>query len=302
MIIPTFNRWPHICAAIDSVLGQTYDKTDCLVVDDHSSDDTLDLLKDKYGDKISVLFGDANRGQSYCKNLGAKSCDSDYICFLDSDDILEADAVEQRVTLLTELTNAAPDQDAAKKVIASFGLIRHNNKARHSLTNKKSRGDKLFFKEYLAKHGWCHNNGFLINREVFLRHGMYDERLRNKEDIELLLRLLAKHPFHYCGAEIGDVRDVCNDRARNNYDRIIKQNTLFSSIVQNNELLASLLDNEAIRRLVWSDVEEELRSLYKLKNYIQFQSFYKKVRKDSHFKNKRRFFKRYLISYLKQIL
>ena len=115
VIISTYNRWPIVCDAIDSVLGQSYQYTDCLVVDDASTDQTIQSLKSKYGNRIKIISNEMNKGQSYCRNLGAESCMSDCICFLDSDDILKYDAVKDRISFFNEKKN---------DVTVSFGLIR----------------------------------------------------------------------------------------------------------------------------------------------------------------------------------
>ena len=176
VIIATYNRWPIVCTAIDSVLEQTYPGTGCLVVDDASTDDTPALIEDRYGSKVSVVVHKANQGQSVSRNSGAEACKSDGICFLDSDDILAHDAVETRVSLFNE------NRDDVR---VSFGLVRTPRMKRHHLLDHKKRGDKLLLEEYLRDNSWCHNSGFLIDRDVFLRDGMYDSRLRHKEDIEL---------------------------------------------------------------------------------------------------------------------
>lgn len=291
VIIATYNRWPIVCTAIESVLEQTYPHTDCLVVDDASSDDTPALIRDRYGSKVSVVARKTNGGQSACRNAGVEACDSDGICFLDSDDVLDSDAVENRVTLFHEST---------ADIKAAFGLVRTPRMKRHPLLDRKQRGEKLSLAEYLQENGWCHNSGFLIDRNTFLRDGMYDARLRHKEDMELLLRLLYKHPFYFSGAQIGQVRDICGEnRERNNYQKIIRQGSLFSSVILENPLLQGVIDQSEIQEFICHDIEEELRALYKLGRYAEFRSFYRTAVKDAQIRNTKRFFKRYLLSFVR---
>ena len=290
VIIPTFNRWPDICLAIDSVLDQTYQETRCMVVDDASTDSTIESLQKKYGSTISIIENKENKGQSSCRNQGVESCDSDYICFLDSDDVLWPEAVADRMSLFDEC-----DED----VHASFGLFRTSRMGENDLLYKKKRGEKLLLPEYLEQISWCNNNGFLIDRKIFLSDGMYETRLRNKEDVELLIRLLSKHPFYYCGAEIGEVRDVCgNDRARYDHEGIIEYKTLFSDIVR----AKGVLDDSAMHRLICSDTEEVLRSLYKLGRYREYRLAYKQAVNAGNISNTKRFLQRYILSYVKELL
>jgi glycosyltransferase involved in cell wall biosynthesis len=293
IIIPTYNRWPLICSSIDSVLKQSYQNTKCMVVDDASTDNTVELLTNKYGKQIELISSSKNKGQSYCRNLGALMSKSDCIGFLDSDDLLENDAVEKRIAFFNE---------NKKDVAVSFGLIRTPGMKEHPFLKKKKDGDLLILSEYLDHYSWCHNNGFLINRNIFLRDGKYNEKLRNKEDIELLLRLLSKYSFYYCGTEIGQVRDVCNNRARNNYKKIISQSNLFSDIILRNTQLKKILDSDTIYKIICTDMEEELRALYKLGQYKEYCSLYKHTLKNNYITYNKRFLKRYIIALIKGFL
>lgn len=291
VIIPTYNRWPTICSAIDSVLEQTYQQTYCIVVDDASTDNTATLLKQTYGDRIEIIEGTCNKGQSACRNIGVEHCKNDCVCFLDSDDILYPRAVESRVSLLNENPN---------DVLASFGFIRSNTNP-HSMLQKKKRGDTLLLSEYLQDTNLCRNNSFLIDKDLFLKSGMYNTELRNKEDIELLIRLLLQHPFSYCGEEIGQVRKVDGEkRVRNNYEQIVNQRNLFSDIIAQSPQLNGHISPSELNCLICHDVEEMLRALYKSHKYVDFRLFYKKAIQDGYILNKKRFRKRYFLSYVKK--
>jgi len=99
VIIPTYNRWPHVGDAIDSVLGQSYKRMECIVVDDASSDDSSRRIQEKYGDSVIVISNPENMEKSFCRNLGVKPCDAKYVCFLDSDDLLTEDSVRKDLKL-----------------------------------------------------------------------------------------------------------------------------------------------------------------------------------------------------------
>ena len=87
VIIPVYNRYPVVCRAIDSVLTQTYPNVQCIVIDDASTDNTYRNLKNKYGKKIELYRNDQNSEKSASRNRAIKEACTDYVCFLDSDDI-----------------------------------------------------------------------------------------------------------------------------------------------------------------------------------------------------------------------
>lgn len=97
-IIPTYNRARTIERAVNSVLGQSWQPIEVIVVDDGSTDQTTDILA-RYGDRIR-LIRQKNEGPSAARNAGIKAARGQIISFLDSDDSWLPDKVERQVKLL----------------------------------------------------------------------------------------------------------------------------------------------------------------------------------------------------------
>ncbi|MDP0490313.1 MAG: glycosyltransferase family A protein [Verrucomicrobiota bacterium JB023] len=103
IVIPLFNRARLVCRTIESVLAQSYDDWEVLVVDDHSTDDSF-IIVDRFVnlDSRVRLFertGD-RRGACVCRNQGLEKAKGKYVIFLDSDDIMAVDALRSRVATL----------------------------------------------------------------------------------------------------------------------------------------------------------------------------------------------------------
>ena len=98
IIIPAYNRVTYINQTVDSVLNQTYQNFELVIVDDGSIDGTYEKLQ-AYGDKIKLLTHDnrSNKGQSASINLGLKNANGKYIAILDSDDFWELRKLEIQV-------------------------------------------------------------------------------------------------------------------------------------------------------------------------------------------------------------
>ncbi|MCW8091283.1 glycosyltransferase family A protein [Alteromonas sp. ASW11-130] len=86
VVIPAFNAEKTIKRALDSVLAQTYSAFEILVIDDKSSDKTLDILVE-YGAAIKIFKNEVNSGAAASRNTGIQEAKGDYIAFLDADDI-----------------------------------------------------------------------------------------------------------------------------------------------------------------------------------------------------------------------
>lgn len=89
VLIPTFNRARLIGATLESVLAQTFEDWELIVVDDGSTDETLEIVESyraRFGDRLRVLQ-QPNSGPGAARNLGIESARGRYIAFLDSDDL-----------------------------------------------------------------------------------------------------------------------------------------------------------------------------------------------------------------------
>lgn len=101
IIIPCYNREHYISDAIDSCLRQTYKNIEIIVVDDGSSDGSVDLIKSKYGHKVHLLE-QKNKGSASARNTGLLSANGEFVIFLDSDDWLSDDLVECHIQTITK--------------------------------------------------------------------------------------------------------------------------------------------------------------------------------------------------------
>ena len=93
VVIPTFNAESFIAETIESVLSQSFDRWTVVVVDDGSSDDTRSIVErfTRQDPRISLIAHVQNKGAAAARNTGAERSQSDYLLFLDADDVLEPD-------------------------------------------------------------------------------------------------------------------------------------------------------------------------------------------------------------------
>lgn len=96
IIIPAYNVEQYIEECIESVLAQSYSNIEIIIIDDCSTDVTPKLINE-YSDRAIVLFNDSNRGQGFSRNKGMELAKGKYILFVDSDDWINAQTVEELV-------------------------------------------------------------------------------------------------------------------------------------------------------------------------------------------------------------
>jgi len=105
VIIPLYNAEQFIIETIDSVLNQTYQNIEIIIVDDGSVDQSLERVKALTNHQIR-WFKQMNKGASAARNYGLKEAKGDYIQFLDADDLLAPDKIEKQITQLQNSVNA----------------------------------------------------------------------------------------------------------------------------------------------------------------------------------------------------
>ncbi len=180
VIIPTYNRAKVICRAVESALGQTYPAVEIVVVDDGSTDNTLEMLK-KYGERIRLIC-QPNGGAGAARNAGLRVATGDYVDFLDSDDYFLPTKLEEQVAYLDE----NPQID-----IALCGL-RHISADDESVCDEyiQSPVDNIL-NELLWKsiYGLFPPHIALLRRRCFEKVEGFDTSLAMREEQDLWLRM-----------------------------------------------------------------------------------------------------------------
>ncbi len=101
IIIPNFNKAKYLEQCLKSIIDQTYKNWKVYLVDDKSTDGSIEILnKFKNIDNINIFLLEQNKGPSHCRNLGIKNSNSDFITFLDSDDYWPQDKLEKQLSVM----------------------------------------------------------------------------------------------------------------------------------------------------------------------------------------------------------
>jgi glycosyltransferase involved in cell wall biosynthesis len=181
VIIPTYNRWPMVGEAVESVLRQTSKSFELIVVDDGSTDRTVKELQ-KYGLNVR-LVSQLRSGVAAARNYGATIAQGSYLAFLDSDDLWRPKKLEIQTMFMVQ----HPEVEICQtEEVWVRGGIRINPRARH----RKPSGD--IFRPSLEL---ClvSPSAVMMTRELFEKVGRFDENLPVCEDYDLWLRIAVDH-------------------------------------------------------------------------------------------------------------
>ena len=158
VIIPAYNAEKTIEEAVDSVLSQSYENIEVILIDDHSSDGTKELLEalaDK-DPRVRVLSNDTNIGVLKTRLKGVHSSFGKWIAFLDSDDVWESDKLEKQVRL--------QEETASYLVYSGTGYIGKNGAPLSWVFHVPS---EVTYKK-LLKQNVISNSSVLVLKDVFL--------------------------------------------------------------------------------------------------------------------------------------
>jgi glycosyltransferase involved in cell wall biosynthesis len=186
VVIPTLNRCLLLKRAIDSVLNQSVSPNEVIVIDNGSSDETINMILTNYPDIIFLT--EEKIGVSASRNQGIKKSNSEWVAFLDSDDVWEPFKLEKQLTFNNRFkTNF-------RFIHTNETWIRNGKFLNQMKKHEKSGGD--LFKNCL-KLCCISPSSSMIKKEVFKDYGFFDEELQVCEDYDMWVRITAKENVGY---------------------------------------------------------------------------------------------------------
>ncbi len=180
-IIPAFNAERYLADAIESVLAQTHEPIECIVVDDGSTDGTADVVR-RFVPRVR-LIQQANAGMAGARNRGAAAATGEYLAFLDSDDRWLPNRVAAQITALAR----APDAGA---VVCATQVVDRSLRP----VGIKVQDPSLTVDDLLLCRAVLNSTGsnMLIRTECFEELGGFDARLYGSEDWDMTFRLVSR--------------------------------------------------------------------------------------------------------------
>jgi len=182
-VIPTYNYGRYLPKAIESVLSQEDVNLELIIVDDGSTDDTIEILA-SYGDQI-LSFRQMNQGAQVARNLGLQKAKGEFICFLDSDDYFLPNSVRLRQQFL--LRHPECDWVYSNWLISDLdGEVA--GKGADLFNHGDLRWEGEIFSTLLKSRGGINLVGPMFRREQIVSIGGFDVSLKACQDYDLLLK------------------------------------------------------------------------------------------------------------------
>ena len=206
IVIPLYNKPNAIVATLQSVLAQTYQNFEIVVVDDGSTDDSARIVEEfireamesnrqsPMANRPSIrLVRKPNGGVSSARNRGIEEAKYDYIALLDGDDLWDEHYLEEQVKLICDFPEA-------KMWGINFAEMSEGKLIR-TLPTGLPEGYRGYVENYFQIPGrlsdlYC-SSSVVIKKEVFDKVGYFDERIKYAEDCDMWFRIIATYPVAF---------------------------------------------------------------------------------------------------------
>ncbi|RZK60383.1 MAG: glycosyltransferase family 2 protein [Pedobacter sp.] len=183
--MPAYNAGKYIAEAINSVLSQSYERLELIVVNDGSTDNTAEILH-QVRDKRVKIFHQSNKGQSSAANTAFELSSGSLIKFMDADDIISLSFIENQVKCISGRKDAI--------VSASWGRFYNNDLSTFKL-NPETVWKNMESTDWLTE-SWRYGNSmmqcalWLIPRQILDKSGLWDKDLNLINDFDFFSRVI----------------------------------------------------------------------------------------------------------------
>jgi glycosyltransferase involved in cell wall biosynthesis len=213
VIIPTYNRAKFIQSAINSVLNQTFQDYEIIIVDDGSIDNTESIVKRFSCENIKYIRHNGNKGEAESRNTGVKNSKTELIAFLDDDD----EWLPEKLQAQIELMNQFGKQVGC--IYTGFIEIDTDNGSILGKSVPQKRGD--IYDDLLIENCVYTPSTVLVRSECFKNVGLFDTNIKFGTDYDMWIRISREYQFE-CIRDPLVKYNVHQSRLSGDYEKFIE--------------------------------------------------------------------------------
>lgn len=259
VIMPVYNAEKTLTESVESVLAQTLENIELVIVDDGSDDSSIDILK-SFSDKRIKLFHQENKGASAARNLGIKNSSADVITFLDADDLWHKDRLKHDYEIFV---NSGFEQ---KVLLSDFYMINSLNEIVHLPKQRDFNGllrDVEFFHPFFFNPG-----ASMMNKSVIEKIGYFKEDTHHHEDYDFALRLIDEFPFIYSTEKLFYYRYDMDSKSKRSFDDYDYEKSHSFILDKFFEATQNAYSEEFVKRAKEQCIQTEIFALLSLKDNL----------------------------------
>lgn len=213
IVMPNYNKASFVDSAIQSVLNQTYTHFELIIIDDGSTDNSVEIINSIKDNRIK-LIKQKNSGAAVARNNGIKNAQYDYIAFLDSDDIWLPWFLEKMNSLIIQF----PEAGAYCCNYLKEKVELNKDYSKYYSDNSDDYLIDNYFNSVLYGSESMTASTTVVKKEVFKKCGAFPVGLNNWEDFDMWLRVALYNDVCYTNCICAVYNDVPNSASRNKAD------------------------------------------------------------------------------------
>jgi glycosyltransferase involved in cell wall biosynthesis len=244
VIIPLYNKEKYIENAIKSIINQTFTDFELLIINDCSTDKSVEIASAFVSKKVQIIHHEKNSGLAGTRNTGIKKATSNYVTFLDADDLWKPHFLEKIFHLIQNFPEARIFGTNYEEIWDKTIKKPHNGS---EILADNFIGYVNFFKINL-KQGIYNHGSVCLHKEVYEKVGFYNEEINFSEDLDFNIRA----NYHYKLA----------------YDNSIQMSYFMQT---DNQITQSSLQNKTIPH--YDLYEDWTKTNSDLKKYLDFERY-----------------------------
>lgn len=267
VVIPSYGRPDLVEQAIKSVLNQTYENIELLVVDDHSPTPVEESLHEKtlLDDRITVIRLNENSGANVARNTGIRRSTGVYVAFLDDDDRWMTEKVQRQVNAFNE---------ASSEVGVVFTGLEHVDDDGRILGNRIPTVDGKITKDLLEGTPLAPLSTVMIRSDVIDRAGLLDERFPSWQDREWYIRLSERCAFKSISEPLVQKLSSSHEQISDDFES--KRDVSYPLFLEKHRETARKYGNMTERRLIAAKSYQLGREAMKNNHYNDARKYFVK--------------------------
>ncbi|NJX14688.1 glycosyltransferase family 2 protein [Tamlana crocina] len=188
VVIPLYNKEKYIKETLNSVLAQTFQDFEIIIVNDGSTDKSLSIVEAFQNKKITV-YSNKNHGLSFTRNFGIKKAKAQYVAFLDADDLWAEDFLETSFNVINKHpnNNVFTSKEKPFRNVKDISLVKSNEPIEEIVISDFDTHSKFLV-------GF---SSFVANKNTFNDIGFFNETVNYGEEYDFFIRCFSKYPLVY---------------------------------------------------------------------------------------------------------
>jgi glycosyltransferase involved in cell wall biosynthesis len=196
IVLPTYNQERYISDAIESVLHQTYQDFEIIIVNDASTDGTVDCVQAYPDSRIRLYSLPRNQGESAATNFGIQQAQGEWIAILHSDDIFAANKLEKQIHYIEQNPQVGAVLTQVQVINETKQPLSSENHPLQRIFAQPNRTRFQWLNHFFTKDNCLCQTSAMIRRQCYDNIGLYDLRFRQIPDFDFWVRFCLQYELH----------------------------------------------------------------------------------------------------------